>query len=123
MTARAVRFGTGRQAREPSKIEAELMLQMRLESIPTPEREYRFHPTRMWRADFGWPDKRLLVECEGGVWIRGRHTTGQGFVADVEKYNAAVLLGYRLLRFTADMVKSGAAITMIREALAAEVAA
>ncbi len=61
--------------------------------------EFRFHPTRKWSADFAIPSARLLIEIEGGAWIGGRHTSGAGFVGDMEKYNAATCLGYRILRF------------------------
>lgn len=61
--------------------------------------EFRFHPSRKWRADFAIPSAKLLVEVDGGVWSGGRHTRGAGFVGDCEKLNAAACLGYRVLRF------------------------
>jgi len=67
-----------------------------------PEREYRFHPTRRWRFDVAFPKQRVAVELEGGVWTLGRHTRGKGFRGDMEKYNAATELGWRLLRFAAN---------------------
>ena len=78
-------------------------------------REYKFHPTRKWRFDFCWPELKIAVEVEGGVWSGGRHTTGSGFTKDCEKYNHAALLGYRVLRFTGDTIKSHEAIDMIKE--------
>jgi hypothetical protein len=48
---------------------------------------------------------------------RGRHVTGKGFESDARKYNRAVLLGWRVLRFTASMISSGEAILSISEAL------
>lgn len=83
-----------------------------------PEREYRFHPSRKWRFDFAWPDVKLALEVEGGTAAgKGRHSHGDGFVRDCQKYNAAALLGWRVLRFTTSMVKSGEAIDTIRAAL------
>lgn len=41
---------------------------------------------------------------EGGTWSQGRHTRGQGYKQDCIKYNIAALLGYRVFRFTADML-------------------
>lgn len=79
------------------------------------EREYRFDPSRRWRADF-YIAPSLLVEVEGGTWSGGRHTSGVGYRNDAIKYNAAVLKGFRVLRFTADMVRDGALAT-IEEAL------
>lgn len=68
-----------------------------------PEREYKFHQTRRWRLDFAWPAEKLAVEIEG----RGRHQTFMGFAKDAEKYNAALLLGWRVLRYPAAFVKPG----------------
>lgn len=78
------------------------------------EREYRFAPDRRWRFDFAHPGSRLSVEIEGGTWSGGRHTTGTGFAADCEKYNAATVMGWRVLRFTPDQVASGEAINTVR---------
>ena len=77
-----------------------LGLCLRALRLPMPVAEYRFHPTRRWRFDYAYPDALLAIEIEGGAWVRGRHTRGKGFVADLEKYNAATLLGWRLLRYT-----------------------
>lgn len=70
-------------------------------------REYQFAPHRKWRFDFAWPEKKIAVEIEGGTWSAGRHTRGTGFAADCEKYNAAALHGWRVLRFTGEMVRAG----------------
>lgn len=97
---------------------AELFLfQVRAAKLPQPVREFRFHPTRKWRSDFAWPDRKLLVEYEGGAFTQGRHTRGAGFEKDCEKYNSAVLLGFRVLRFTSRHVKSGEALQMTESAL------
>jgi very-short-patch-repair endonuclease len=85
-----------------------------------PHREYKFHPVRKWRFDFAFLDMLVAVEIEGGVWSGGRHGTGTGFTADCEKYNEAALLGWRILRFTPDMVKSGYAIGTTKELLKRE---
>lgn len=77
------------------------------------EREYKFHPKRKWRADFHIVGKKILVEVEGGVWSGGRHTRGKGYISDMEKYNAAVVMGYQVLRFSTEQVKSGLAVQQI----------
>lgn len=100
-----------------SKIEELFALHCRAHKVPTPEREHRFHPTRKWRMDFAWPDAKVAAEIEGGVWTGGRHTRGSGFTADAEKYNEAALLGWRVLRFTGPMVRSGDAIATVVKAL------
>jgi len=76
----------------------------------TPQREYVFHPGRRWRFDFAWPEEKIAVEIEGGTFQNGRHQRPLGFENDCRKYNAAVLDGWKVLRFTTRMVTSGAAI-------------
>ena len=60
-------------------------------------REHAFHPARKWRFDYAFIGPKLAVEIEG----QGRHQTYVGFRGDCEKYNAAVLHGWRVLRFVA----------------------
>jgi very-short-patch-repair endonuclease len=62
------------------------------------EREFKFHPTRKWRADFAHLDSRTLIEIEGGIFTNGRHTRGAGYAADLEKYLEATLAGWRVVR-------------------------
>lgn len=104
---------------------AELTLAAQLEQAGIPfEREYRFHPSRKWRADFmvgqnfAWPVRgRFLIEVEGGAYVQGRHIRGPAFEADCEKYAAAAILGYRVIRCTPRQVDDGRALEWIREAL------
>ena len=98
-----------------SKLEDDLAWMIRVAGLPDPEREYRFHPSRRWRADFAWETHRLLVECEGGLWIRGRHNRADGYERDLIKYNTAALAGRKVLRFSADQIDSGYAITVIEQ--------
>ena len=101
-----------------SKGEAEFLNHCRLYKL-SPEREFRFHPIRKWRFDFAWPKKdvMLAVEVEGGTWVQGRHNRGSSIAEDMRKYNAATVLGWRILRFTTEMVISGEAIQQVREIL------
>lgn len=62
--------------------------------------EYKFHPARKWRFDFADPGSKVAIEIEGGIWQKGRHTTGSGYQADCEKYNAATMLGWKVIRLT-----------------------
>lgn len=101
----------------PSAIEEMFALHVRASHLPAPAREHRFDKRRAWRFDFAWPDQLLAVEIEGGTHSGGRHTRADGFAADCEKYNAAVLAGWRLLRFPGAAVRSGAAIATVIEAL------
>lgn len=97
--------------------EAEFALQCKALGIK-PEREYRFHPTRRWRFDFALVSDKIAIEIEGGIYTQGRHTRGKGFEADCEKYAEAVLLGWRVLRFSTGQVKSGVAISYLEKLMA-----
>jgi len=92
-------------------------LQLRILNLPLFYTEYRFDNTRRWRFDFAWPEKLVSVEIEGGIYRGGRHTSIKGFTADCEKYNAAALQGWQVLRFTPQHVKSGYALKTIETAL------
>lgn len=99
-----------------STLEAILAEQIEWLDLPTPIREYRFCERR-WRFDFAWPDRKLAVECEGGIWQNGRHNRGKGFAADCEKYSVAALFNWRVIRVTGAMIRSGQAIELLEEAL------
>lgn len=99
-----------------STLEEMLALVMRAEKIPTPERQYRFCE-RLWRADFAWPFHKLMVEVQGGIWNRGAHVRGRGYLNDCEKLNRATLMGYRVLYVCGIHIESGKAIEWIKEAL------
>jgi hypothetical protein len=87
--------------------------------LPAPVHEFEFAAElgRHWRVDYLF-DSWLALEIEGGVWAAGRHVRGQGFLDDIEKYNALTMLGYALIRCTPADVQSGAAFDLVRRALA-----
>ena len=105
-----------RKITEESPLEAKFIIAWRAlaSDYPEPIREYEFHPDRDWRFDFAFPDKLIAIELEGGVHSGGRHVRGTGYVNDLEKYNEAVMLGWRLLRY--ESVKP-AYIEQIKKAL------
>lgn len=82
-----------------------------------PSLEHRFHPVRFWKFDAAWPEYKIAAEVEGGIWGKdeeqGRHTRGQGYVNDMEKYNAAQLLGWIVLRYEPSKIN----FVQIKEAL------
>ena len=79
---------------------------IRANDLAEPVLQHRFCK-RMWRLDFAWPDKKLALEIEGGIWIQGAHTRGKHFLSDCEKYNTATLLGWRVLRCAREHVNNG----------------
>lgn len=102
-----------------SPLEARFLTLCRCWRLPEPEREYRFDPVRRWRFDFAWPDVRVALEVEGGVYSHGRHTRGSGFTRDVEKYNMAVMLGWAVLRVTGAMLyeEPDAVVGMVKQTI------
>jgi hypothetical protein len=100
-----------------SELERLFLQQIALTGLPLPETEYRFHPTRRWRFDGAYPDRKIAYEVEGGVWSKGRHTRGAGYTGDCVKYNEATLLGWQVYRFTGDMIDDGTAIQYLEYAI------
>ncbi len=110
-----------------SSLERAFMTQWRILNarwqLPDPVPEYRFAAEsvgkgrglrkrlaaarlRDWRADLAWVDQKLLVELEGGTFTGGRHVRPKGFADDCQKYNDAQRLGFKVFRYTSDMIQS-----------------
>ena len=91
-----------------------LMFQIKVIGLPTPEREYKFHPHRDFKADICWPGIKFIVEVDGGQWLeKGGHTTGTGFERDRRRDCEAFVLGFKVVRVTPDMIEEGYAIKVI----------
>jgi hypothetical protein len=115
-------YGTrGMRTKAPQRkgpnLEEIFHIQVRALKLPAAQREYRFHPKRQWKFDFAWPHAMIAVEIEGGTYSGGRHVRPEGYKRDCIKYNHSALLGWRVFRFTSDMVKSGEALDFIRGVL------
>ena len=65
--------------------------------------EHTFHPKRKWRFDYAFLNEKVAVEVDGGQWkaFGGRHSRD----ADRHKINSATVLGWRVLRFSPEMLK------------------
>ena len=85
--------------------------------LPEPTPEHRFDSARKWRFDFAFVAHKVALEVEGGVFTGGRHTRGTGFLGDMEKYNAATLQGWRVLRVTPSTLCTSATFDMLKVAL------
>ena len=105
-----------------SKAEDMLELHLKAEKINY-EREFKAIPGRDFRFDF-WCFKLveddLLIEVQGGVWLKGKsgHSSGTGITRDCEKLSLAAVNGYRVIVVTPAQIKSGKAIEWIKAALA-----
>lgn len=91
---------SGRKAGSGSKAKSEIEMILKLFGKPY-FAEYAFHPERKWRFDFAIPELKIGIEYEGLLSDKSRHTTVKGYTNDSEKYNAAQMLGWRVLRYTA----------------------
>ena len=67
--------------------------------------EHRGIEGRKFRFDCANVKERIAIEVEGGLWITGRHNRPVGMMQDMEKYNAAVIAGWRVLRYTPEDIK------------------
>jgi very-short-patch-repair endonuclease len=94
-----------------------LLIQINELKLSEPVQEFKFHPVRKWRFDLAFVDKKLAVECDGGTWTGGRHTTGAGFQNDCMKFDEAMRLGWNVYRCTGEMIKSGRAVKTIEALL------
>ena len=79
------------------------------------QRELRFHETRRWRFDFAREDIKLAVEFDGLLYRGGGggHQRVAGYEKDREKDAEALLLGWRVLRLSPGMLRSGKAYSYI----------
>lgn len=98
-----------------------LAFQIRAYRLPEPVRQlvYGAELGRKFRADFAWPDYRLLVEVQGGIWRKGggAHSHPTGIVRDIAKQQTAVLAGWAVFPVITDEVTDGSAVQMIVRAL------
>jgi len=109
---------------ETRKWEDWFLFHLKVEGLPPPTSQYRFCDTRKWSCDFAWPDQKIIVEIEGGIWRRnafgnwaGAHTHPTAVLRDIEKYNHMALMGFRLFRFAPDHLKNGTAIEIMKQVL------
>jgi very-short-patch-repair endonuclease len=107
---------------ERDKFEDKLASQLAAVGI-YPQRQFKFHPTRRWLADFWLAEHKLLIEVDGGGWMNGKgHFSEHGRRHDGERDRAATLMGYRVVRFTGSEVTDGSALRTIQEMVEGEAA-
>ncbi len=100
-----------------SDIEENLDFQLRAVGL-NPKRQYKFHPERRYKVDFAFPEHRLIVEVNGGVWMpKSGHNSGVGITRDYQKSNVAQLMGYTYLQFTRKDIEDGTALATIEEVI------
>lgn len=96
---------------------------LRAHGLPLPECEVTFAPPRRWRADYLWRAALVIVERDGGIFMRtaktgqGAHSLPTNILRDMEKGNAAQLLGYVYLRYTPQQLDSGEVLAVLKDIL------
>lgn len=104
--------------RRAAKVDtSDLVFQLLACKLPTPVAEHRFAPPRRWRFDYAWPERRLALEVQGGLFIQGRHSRGPALLKEHEKLNAAARLGWRVLFTTPTDVRNGKALQLVESVL------
>ena len=116
LTAKQAKKLTGKAAQMVATHDPFVQLCL-LHGLPAPVKEFRFHPTRKWRFDYCWPDTKVALEIDGGVWTGGRHTRGKGFISDQEKTNEAQVSGWIVLRTIPKDAASGAVLELVKRAM------
>ena len=71
-----------------------------------------------WRFDWAWPEHKIAVEVEGGVFVAGGHTRGAYYTDNCRKYNAAACRNWLVFRFTPGMLRDDPT-TCVRQVLQA----
>lgn len=72
------------------------------ERAVTLNEQYEFAPNRKFASDFAITAFKILIEYEGGIFMeRGGHNSYTGIQRDIEKYQLAQQLGWRVIRVTA----------------------
>lgn len=87
--------------------------------LPRPQSQFRADWLKQTngRVDFAYPEKRLVIECDGRRW----HSQFDAFEADRRRDNAAQIAGWRIVRFTWRMIRDepSVVIATVRKALEA----
>lgn len=91
----------------------------KVSGLPIPVTEHYFalelSPPRQWRFDFAWPEEKIALEVEGGIYSGGRHVRGKGYAGDMEKYSTAATLGWRLVRVQPRQLCTDGTVDMLRK--------
>lgn len=85
--------------------------------LPVPVEEYAFHRPRRWRFDYCWPDHKIALEEQGGLWTHGRHTRGAALLDEHEKLNLAAVDGWRVLYATPQTIQAPGMLLALRALL------
>lgn len=97
--------------------ERALAYQCLADKLPPFVQNYKFHVERKFEIDIAWPELKVGVEINGGIWNgkTGAHGSPLKILRDMEKNNALVMSGWRILRFTPKEANDGTALAGIKD--------
>lgn len=78
--------------------------------------EYKFINDRKFRFDFAWPEKKIALEFEGGIYAKDRrsgHLSIKDYEKDCYKYSRAAIDGWVVIRSTAKMWQNQVTVTLL----------
>jgi very-short-patch-repair endonuclease len=103
-----------------SELEDLFESQLRTNGLTDFVKEFKAIPGRKFRFDFAFLKKKLLIEIQGGIWVRGKHGRGSGIYRDHEKLNLAAKHGWYVLQFDTKAISNKTAIAITKEILEKE---
>jgi hypothetical protein len=66
--------------------------------------EFRPIPKRRFRADYAHLPSKVLIEINGGTWVKNGHSSGSGIERDYTKSNLCILHGYVTFQLSSGMI-------------------
>lgn len=105
-------------AESKRSLEDEFAAQVKRYGLPDPMTQFKFADAAIaYVWDFAWPQYKLLVEINGGIYQRQRtgHASIRGLVRDYTKLNAATARHWWSMTFETKAVESGEAVLTVQE--------
>ena len=97
-----------------SQLEDELERRILGSGLPPPQRQFLFSKDvgRKHRFDFAWPEFKIAAEVDGGTHMakKGVAVGHHASTRDYRKRNLAAKLGWRVLAYRPEMIRSGDAV-------------
>lgn len=84
---------------------------------PVPEFPFAILDGRRWRFDWAWVRQKVALECQGGLFVGGRHVRGAALLKEYEKLNAAAVRGWRVVFCSPQQLRSGEIFATLKEVL------
>jgi hypothetical protein len=87
------------------------------QGLPEPVFEHSYIPNRRFRLDVAFPEHKVGIEVQGGLFLKAAHSTGTGIKRDMEKRNLGILNGWRVLECEPKDLCMVETVNMVKELL------